>query len=141
MSKTVKDSITAMNEIKQILSDANLGINGDVRILQRVLGSKKEDVVINTLLWDAEQVQQGIININVHVPNLTGQPSANPTGTDNTQPNTTRMKEIGAKITQAVEDFAGPDYMLTLRSPGEIDSNGLEWIYNIQVDYNYLRTD
>lgn len=143
MSKTIKSVFDAIADITIVLVTAGIPalLTGEIRTAARRLGSTKEDVVINSLIYDADQKQGGIFNINVHVPNLSRQQAGNPTAVDNTQPDVVRMQAIGATIVAAVDDYHGFDFSLRLRSPGELEGNGLEWIYNIQVYYQYLRVD
>lgn len=77
-----------MKEIKSILVNGGINslINGAIRIQQRKLGSNSEDIIINSIELNANQAQMGLFNINIHVPNLKNQTSANPTAQDNTQP-------------------------------------------------------
>lgn len=143
MDRTLKSSIQAMQDIKNVLTTACITsvINGDLRLMQRKLGSKKEDVVINTLIFDAKQSQSGVFNINIHVPNLLNQPSANPTSLDNTQPDISRFEAIAQIITNAIDDYCGDDFNLQLHEAGQLLNNGLDWIFNIPVWYNFIRTD
>lgn len=140
---TIKSVFDAMEDIQHVIVTAGIPdmISGELRVASRRLGSNKEDVVINSLIYDADQKQSGIFNINIHVPNLKNQPAENPTAVDNTQPNIGRLREIGGEIVKAVDRYDGFDFSLRLRSPGEVESDGLEWMFNIQVIYQSLRTD
>lgn len=143
MSKSIKSVFDAMSDIESVLVSAGIPalITGEIRVASRKLGSAKEDVVINSLIYNADQKQSGIFNINVHVPNLKNQPAGNPTATDNTQPNTLRFSELGGVVSAALDDYRGFDFCLSLRSPGELENFGTEWLFNIQVRYQYLRID
>lgn len=143
MTRSLKTSVEAMNEIKSILIDAGIPalLNGEIRIFQRRLGSKTEDCVINTLLWDADQFQGGIFNVNFHVPNLVNQPAANPTTKDNTQPDIVRMEQLGKVAAAALDAYEDFDFSLSLRNPGKVEGFGNEWLYNIQVNYLAVRRD
>lgn len=137
----MKQSITAQEEVKDVLINAGIEllINGSIRLNMRKLSSTKEDIVINTLYWDADQVQEGILNINVYVPNLIGQVGENPTAVDRTQPNIARFQAIGQAIINAVQGYSGADFLIHLRQPGKLENYGIEWLYNIQVEYIHLR--
>jgi len=143
MTKTIKSVFDAMDDIKQVLVNAGLSnlINGEIRIVQRRLNSTKEDIVINSLIFDADQKQGGIFNINIHLPNLKNQTAENPIAKDNTQPDVVRMRFLGDEITKAVDCHYGFDFSLRLRNPGELEGNNNDWLLNIQVNYNFLRTD
>ncbi|QQT44898.1 Uncharacterised protein [Sphingobacterium multivorum] len=143
MKRRIKSVFDAMDDIQGVLIAAGIPsmINGELRTAQRRAGSTKEDVVTNSLIYDAEQKQGGIFNINVHVPNLKNQTAENPTAKDNTQPDAVRMRTIGAAIVAAVDDYHGFDFSLSLRNPGELEGYNTDWLFNIQVYYNFLRTD
>lgn len=143
MKRRIKSVFDAMDDIQGVLIAAGIPnmITGELRAAQRRLGSTKEDIVTNSLIYDAEQKQGGIFNINVHVPNLKNQTAENPTAKDNTQPDAVRMRTIGAAIVAAVDDYHGFDFSLSLRSPGELEGYNTDWLFNIQVYYNFLRTD
>lgn len=73
------------------LMTGDLKPNSDLYKYRRQLNSKKEDVVINSLPFDTEALQQGTLNINIHVPNL----SLNLDDViDDTQPNAERLGEL-----------------------------------------------
>lgn len=66
-------------------------VSGNLFRLQRPINSAKEDVVINSLTMDRDDVQNGVLNVNIYVPNK----SITVGGiTDKTQPNTTRLEEL-----------------------------------------------
>lgn len=143
MEKTIKSSLEAQGDIKARLASTSLPsmISGQIRQNMRVLGSTKEDIVINTLIWDADQFQGGIFNVNIHVPNLKNQTAENPTAKDNTQPDIARFEQLGKVASGVLDYYEGEDFSLRLRSPGKLENYGTEWIYNIQVEYLFLRED
>lgn len=144
-NKSIKTAISAMNDIKEALEMAdvktNTSLNGEIRILSQKLNSDKEDIVINTIVANAEQVSEGVFNINIHVPNLKSQPSGVPNAIDNTQPNIVRMNDIGSVVMDVIEGFRGYDFFISLDSSGEVIPDGSKWYYNIVVRYFYLRRD
>lgn len=143
MEKSLKTSLIAQADIKALL-DATLlpeMITGEIRHNMRVLNSTKEDVIINTLIWDGDQLQSGIFNVNIHVPNLKGQLAEGGSAQDRTQPNIPRFLELAAIAVPVLDFHDGFDFSLRLRTPGKLENYGNDWLYNIQVDYNYLRID
>ena len=137
----MKQSIEAQEDVKTVLMNAGVEsvLTGSIRLNTRKLGSTKEDVVLNTLYWDGGHVQSGILNVNIHVPNLAGQVGENPTAKDNTQPNIARFQQIADLIIPALQGYSGVDFLLHLRQPGKLENYGSEWLYNIQVEYIHLR--
>jgi len=141
--RRLKSSVEGMEDVKLVLESAGIPqmITGEIRLFQRKLGSTKEDCVINTLIWDAEQKQGGVLNVNFHVPNMPGQVGENPSAKDNTQPNIPRMEQLGKVAADKLDAYEGFDFSLRLRDPGQVENFGTQWMYNIQVDYSFLRTD
>ncbi|WP_133575172.1 hypothetical protein [Pedobacter metabolipauper] len=64
--------------------------NGKLCKIQRPANSDREDVVINGLGLDREEVQEGVFNVNVYVPNLK-YPFGHPSFGDKSQPDTGRI--------------------------------------------------
>ncbi|RPE05554.1 hypothetical protein EGT74_24535 [Chitinophaga lutea] len=68
----------------------------------RPQNSTSEDVVINSLPITGEQVQEGVVNVNIHVPN----PILNSNGTqDQSQANHPRLKELASIAVESLTDI------------------------------------
>lgn len=85
-------SITALNMLYQHISHSVLMTdvkkpNGKLCKYQRPLNSILEDVVINSLGLNREDVQEGVLNVNIFVPNLNLPSNA----ADKSQPDTARL--------------------------------------------------
>lgn len=141
--KSLKSSIQVCEDIKDILIQSGIesALTGGIYIVSRPLGTAKEDVVINTIYFDADQVQTGVLNVNVHAPALTNQGANTPNSVDNIQPNIIRMNEIGALISSALDGYIGADFSLTLRDSGRLEGYKNDWYFNIEVEYEHLRID
>lgn len=143
--RTILTAIDAMEHIKATLESANIasqvGLTGEIRTLSRRLNSMKEDIVINTIVFTSEQVQEGFFNVNTHTPNLTGQVAGNPTMTDNTQPNLERMYEIGNAVVSALNEVWLFDSFFSIDNGAEPARDDKDWYINIKVRYYALRID
>lgn len=114
-SKTSFDVVNILySHVKNSILFADMKkASGGLYKFQRPANSIKEDVVINSLSVNREEVQQGIVNVNIHVPNLI-------ISGDSSQPNTKRLDELSDLFQQAFE--------------GEIwEANG-QYEFNIQQD-------
>jgi hypothetical protein len=85
-------SLSALNMLYQHISHSVLMTdskkpNGKLCKLERPLNSVLEDIVINGLGLNREDVQEGLLNVNVFVPNLILPSSPN----DKSQPDTARL--------------------------------------------------
>lgn len=98
---------------------------------ERPLNFTNECIVINALPLSAEQFQEGIINVNYHVPNLRNA-TLNPV--DESQPNSARL-EAGAKIIDALlADYSEQDYHFeVLQSIPISNDDRKEWYMNFRV--------
>src|SRR5689334_5227981 len=106
----MRSTLNAVDLLYGILkssSSVTNAISGKVYKDNRPMNSQKEDVVINSLPINMEQIQQALINVNVHVPNL----RLNINGvTDNTQPDLARLDTLTTLVMTAVKDRVGTDY-------------------------------
>lgn len=100
MTKDVLDAMTLLKEhlINSELTTSPLKPSGKIVIGQRLTNSKTEDVIINSLYHDFEQLQRGVLNINVYVPNLKS---------DNAIPNINRLNQLGKLILPIIKDEFG----------------------------------
>lgn len=89
MMKTTLDIVNILFGIINT-SPLKTAINGGVYKFQRPDKSTKEDVVINAVSSDAEIIQRGVYNINIHVPSVTQTID----GVQQKLPNTARMDAL-----------------------------------------------
>lgn len=113
---------------------AAVNLTGSIFELNRPKESLKEDIIVRVLDTNTEQVQEGVINVNIHLPNL------NLTN-DSTQPNTPRFREILEKCMDALRDVTGSDYSFRVSSPGIPYRDGTSWFVNIRVEFWSLRKE
>ncbi|MDM8174785.1 hypothetical protein QT327_10520 [Olivibacter sp. 47] len=145
MDKTIKTAFDGINEIYQVFIAGNFaattGLTGQVSKQSRMLNSKMEDVVISCLVLSAEQIQDGIFNVNIHVPNLENLPSGIPNAVDNTQPNYDRLNELGSAAIELLDDSWLYNSHFYLERAGEIIPESKGHFFNIRIRYHALRQD
>lgn len=146
MDAKLKTGLDSLYDVKTVIEMAdvktNTGLTGDIRILMRALNSTKEDIVLNSSSAKAEQITRNVINVNIHVPNLKGQPAGTPGVVDNTQPDHLRMNSIGKTVCEVLDGYRGFDFFLQVDSPGEVIPDGKNGFYNnIVIAYTYLRKE
>lgn len=138
MGKTLTTADQAVMEVLALFRDRGVkvaaGMTGTIYPFNRPLSSDKEDIVISVLAMNAEQEQNGMLNVNVHVPNLviTG---------DNTQPNRTRFNAIVNRILAELDYYDGSNFTLTLDNAGLLTPDKDKWFMNIRVRYSTIRLD
>lgn len=109
--------MTTTEDIIDILfARANAGpvkdaITGTVCKRRRDAGSTKEDVVINCLPANAEQLQNVIANVNIHVPDLV----VNSGGMQQKQPNSVRLKQLAGIAVSHFTDVWTDEYNYTVQ--------------------------
>lgn len=101
---------------------------------RRPPGSKGYDVVINALPVDAEQVQQAVANVNIHVPNMSQ--TANGV-TDNAVPNLKKLSELLSVIVPYLTEQwpSNQDYHFTIQQVSDPIPDGDNHFINIRVDF------
>jgi hypothetical protein len=80
-----------------ILSDAKKP-NGKLCKMERPLNSVLEDIVVNGISLDRDELQEGVLNVNVYVPNLINPATPN----DKSQPDTARILYLSKLTNQAL---------------------------------------
>lgn len=91
--------------VKRLLETVKGDISGNIYRDRRPTGSRKEDIVVNSLPLTADHHQIGRLNVNVYVPFL----SVNIEDTQQDQPNTPRLKELAKKLTDVLNNIYGSD--------------------------------
>lgn len=113
----MKSSLEAIDLVYAALVPSALrtAINGQVYKAVRPLNSDKEDVVINALPVTNQKIQRGLVNVNIHVPNL--QLTVGNV-IDKTQPNSARIKTLASLAIAILKEKWGAngDYLLEIES-------------------------
>lgn len=92
-------------------SPLKTAVTGGVYKHRRPTASQKEDVVINCLPINNEQLQQGIANVNIHVPNKAIAVNGIQ---DNTQPDHERLSELTELAITSLTDVWQDDYQFDI---------------------------
>lgn len=131
----MRNTFDITNLFWQILSSSvelKSTITGDIYKISRPLNSKREDVVIKPLPINFEQLQIGVVNVNIHVPNLQIEILGDQ---DNTQPNNKRFKVITDLVIDLLDDTTMDDYYVSVQQQVLIqDPDTLEYYSNIRFD-------
>jgi hypothetical protein len=112
-------------------------LTGEVRKYNRSLDSNAEDIVINSLPVNNNQLQSGIVNVNVHVPNIQDNGL---TGQDNSQPNIKRIKEISDLVILALDNTFGSFYNCTVQQQNLIQDKD-DFFNNIRLQINSINNN
>lgn len=132
-----------LNILYHILNDSVLSqmITGII-CRKRPVDSNKEDIVINSLGMPNLQLQTGVINVNIHVPNI--QLSSGP-NQDVTQGNYPRMTELSKIAVSILDDYYSPDgmYSFSVQQEGifedaDDDAATPDHYVNIRLIVNYV---
>lgn len=88
-----------------------------------------EFIVINSLTLQGRQRQRGVLNVNVHVKNLN-------IGSDNSQPNTERLKELSRDVINTLNQTWVENKLIDINESGGIfrEDNGYHFV-NIKINY------
>jgi len=107
-------------------------ISGSLWQHQRPANSEREDIVVNSLALTGQQLQQGVVNVNIHVPNL----KVNLDGAaDNTMPDLARMHAIEQVLYPLINDNDQKSFWIWVDEPGQPYQEGANWYLNIRINY------
>lgn len=114
-------------------SPLKTAISGGLYKHRRPAGSQTEDVVINSLPINNVQLQTGIANVNIHVPNLTIEASG---VQDSKQPNSIRLQELAAIAIEALSDVWAGDYNYDVQQQTLLeDEEAGDYYINIRIEF------
>ena len=125
------DIVRAHLDSSVLMTDVNKP-NGMLSKFQRPQNSIKEDVVVNSLANSAGVVGEGVLNVNVYVPNL-----VMPSG-DLSQPNVPRLKYLTALAYAALYDNYADGYNFTIQSDSLFADDNNQHYSNIRVEFNSI---
>lgn len=135
MKKTVLDGKQWLLELL-LNGGVKNAISGAIYKDKRVSGSTKEDVVINSLTMTNDFLQNGVFNINIHVPMI----SINSNGITQFQKNYARMKVIVDLVYSILNNNDWQDqYNIEVVNHQDIE-DGNESFYNFRVSLNAFPT-
>lgn len=130
-------SFDAIDAVYQQLANAAVMnyITGNIYKVSRPINASddaKEDIVINSLGMPNADVQQGVVNVNIYVPN----PSLEINGRqDNTQPAFVRLQQLTALVIEQVKEFYSGEYWFLYQQDIPLQAQTSEHAINIRVDF------
>lgn len=126
----MKSNLTAVDTVFSLLNDSIVKdeITGRIAKNVRPTNSEAEDIIINSLALNNEQLQQGIINVNIHVPNLSININ---TGIDRSTPDHNRIKYLTDLVIPVLKDIWGDDW--------DIDIEQINLLREEISSYNNIR--
>ncbi|MBC9913186.1 hypothetical protein [Chitinophaga varians] len=128
-------TLKAIDAIWKLLNDSALRteVSGGVYKLKRPINSQREDVVVNSLPFDSLQLQKGIINVNIHVPNLVI--TANGIQ-DTTQPDFVRLSELASIAAPLLTDSWNDEWHFDVQQHTVIEEAELrEHFVNFRLEF------
>lgn len=108
-------------------------ITGDIHKHRRPANSQTEDVVINSLPISFQQMQEAIVNVNIHVPNLSIAVNGS---IDNTQPDHARLQTLTTLAVADLTDTWGDEYNFDVQQQILIeDKEAKDFYINIRLEF------
>ena len=131
----MKTNIDMVNDAYKQLNESGVKalIDGVLIRYRRPKDSKKTDIVVNSVSISNTQLQRGVFNINVHVPNLVGVKFDEVA--DNQQPDINKLKAISDYIIPYFDSNWQYDYHTDIEPPVPIQDSDGTWFMNIRVNY------
>jgi hypothetical protein len=131
----MKTTLDAVDIVWKFLDASSLktAITGKIYKNQRPLDSEAEDVVINSLPINNGQVQEGVMNVNIFVPNKPQQISERQ---DNTIADHARLKELATLATGLLKDIflVATDCGFDVQQQSVIEDGETHFV-NIRIDF------
>lgn len=112
----------------------DVAITGSIYKHTRPASSQLEDVVINTLANGSEDLQESILNVNIHVPNLKVTVGG---VTETNQPDHVRLKALSALAIAELNEKWGPDYNFRIDSDDLVEEESSSYI-NFRIHFYSL---
>lgn len=129
----MKTQFDAINIIFQVVNNSPLksAINGTVNKLKRPSGSDKEDIVINAIMLGDTNFQEGVLNVNIYIPNLSVQKSS--------LPNTARLQVLSVLALTALQEVSGDDYSFWVSSQSIFEEVDINYHFlNLRIEFRFL---
>lgn len=107
----------------------SVSLTGSIYPANRPLNSIKEDIVVSALSLNGDQVQEGLMNVNIHIPSISS-------ASDGTQPNLPRFNAIAVATIALLDDKWDYDFNIEVEEPGQVyrDKDN-SWFCNIRVRF------
>lgn len=117
----MKTTRTAIDEVIGVIYDSplRLAITGVVA-RRRPINSDKEDIIVNALTMNFSQLQRGLINVNIHVPNRTV--TANGV-TDTEYPDYVRLKTLTEMAIPVLKNHIGNGFYFQVQQEQVIEES------------------
>jgi hypothetical protein len=107
-------------------------LKGSIYKIKRPVNATSEDAVINSLGMPGDQLQKGLINLNIHVPNqvllINGKQ-------DTTQPDYVRAQTLTTLAIQSVEEYYNDEYWFVFQQQNIVESTDIEIVVNIRINF------
>lgn len=135
----MKTSLDTVDIIYQALSGSSVktAITGRIAKYQRLLNSVKEDIVINSLPITNGQIQNAVVNVNIHVPNKkVGADGVQ----DSSQPDSARLKELSNQVINVLDNSWGAGYNYSIQQQNIIQDNN-DYYSNIRVQFVWVNVN
>lgn len=135
----MKTQFDQINALYKILDESSIKttISGAIYKLRRPLNSKKEDVVINSITIGEGNVQAGVVNVNIHVPDI----KVKIDDDMQNQPNTKRLGELTAMAFGILEEVSSDDYSFFIASSNIIEESEVNSHFqNIRLNFTFYNT-
>jgi hypothetical protein len=132
--QTSFDAIDAVY-LRLAYSPLKTAISGGIYKMVRPIDAgddRKEDIVVNSLGMPNADVQHGIVNVNIHVPNLQLPINGRQ---DNTQPDFARLQQLADLVIGQVKEFYSQAYYFLFQQQNMLQGEEGEHLINIRLDY------
>jgi len=122
---------SAIDKVIEVIYNSPLrtAITGSIA-RRRPINSEKEDIIVNSLPITFTQLQRGIVNVNIHVPNID---KTNNGVTDTEYPDYVRLKELTQMAIPILKNFIGEGFYFQVQQEQIIEETKSSYV-NIRLN-------
>ena len=115
-------------------------IDGDIYKYHKPLNSKRTNVIVNSLTLNTQPLQEGIVNVNIHAPNL--KPVTTDGVPDSGFPDSVKLGSLALVATSLLDTQFKDNFHTDIdTAPSMLQDSDGSWYINIRVNYYSVIND
>lgn len=136
----MKTGNNSVDDVFGLITSLDAMIDGAIYKYHKPLNSKRTNVVVNSLTLSVAPLQQGIVNVNIHAPNLN--PVTADGVSDSQFPDSIKLNQL-ATVASGLLDCQWKDEFHTDidTAPSMLQDSDGTWYINIRVNYYSVIND
>lgn len=125
-------TLDAVDIVYGVLKDSSLTITGGIHKYAKPISSNLEDVVVNSITMNNEQLQEGVLVVNIHVPDKQIKVGT----TTQSMIDTKRMLSVSKEVLSVLNEVWKDDWHFVVQQQNLIESTG-EHFNSIRLEFYF----